>query len=292
MNEPQTEIERKLAEQQRIATEQLPDAVLASDAAEVPPAAKAPKQRGILGWLVGAGVIIMKTISPILLVLGKLKFIMITFGSLVISAWAYSTRFGWAFAVGFVLLLLVHESGHAIASRIKGYATGPMVFIPFFGAFVAGAGGRSVEEDAFIGIMGPVFGTIASVVCVILFFLTSYQLFLGLAYFGFLLNLFNLFPTPPLDGGWIAPLFSPKLLAVGVVAGIACALLFRVNNPMIYVFGLLSLPRIIGGWKANPEIQPYYQVTSAAKWKYGLLYLGLVLFLVAGMYVFSLRMGA
>lgn len=89
------------------------------------------------------------------------------------------------------------------------------------------------------------------------------------------MNLFNLAPTPPLDGGWITPLFSPKLLAVGAVL-----LLFLIPlNPFIAVLALMSLPRIIAGWKAKPEESDYYQATASVRWKFGAAYLGLAAFL-------------
>jgi len=228
--------------------------------------------------------------APVLAVLTKLKFLLValkllTFGkfllgggSMLLSMWVWGMLYGWPFGVGIVLLIFIHECGHALAARLRGIPTGIMVFIPLMGAFVTTKRyGKNIVEDAFIGIMGPVFGTLAGLGCLAIYALTpSHSPFwLALAQFNFFMNLFNLAPTPPLDGGWITPLFSPKLLAVGAVL-----LLFLVPyNPLILILALMSLPRIISGWKAKPEDSPYYQATAADRWRFGAAYLGLAAFL-------------
>jgi Zn-dependent protease len=180
-----------------------------------------------------------------------------------------------------VLLIFIHECGHALAAKMRGNDVGFMLFIPLMGAFVTTKRyGRNIVEDAFIGIMGPIVGTLACVACVGIFFITHAPFWLALASWGFLINLFNLAPTAPLDGGWITPLFSPKLLAVGVVL-----LLFMARyNWLIVVLALLSIPRIISAWKADPRTQPYYQAQPSDRWKFGIAYLGLALFLALGQY--------
>jgi len=97
-----------------------------------------------------------------------------------------------------------------------GLKVGKMMFIPFMGGIVFTQKARNVVEDAFIGIMGPVFGTLASLVWFALFFMTNHPVFLVLAYFGFFINMINMAPTVPLDGGWIVPVFSSKLLLLGI----------------------------------------------------------------------------
>jgi Zn-dependent protease len=247
---------------------------------------------GILGALASGLLLLAKIGAPVLLVLGKLKFLLFALlkfklllgaGSMLVSMWVWALIYGWPFGVGVVLLIFIHECGHALAARMRGIPTGIMVFIPLMGAFVTTKRyGKNIVEDAFIGIMGPVFGTLAGVGCLIVWALspTHSSFWLVLAQFNFLMNLFNLAPTPPLDGGWITPLFSPKLLAIGAVL-----LLFLVPyNPLILVLALMSLPRIISGWKAKPEDSPYYQATAADRWKFGAAYLGLAAFLALAFY--------
>jgi Zn-dependent protease len=132
-------------------------------------------------------------------------------------------------------------------------------------------GGRSVVEDAYIGIMGPVFGTLAGFACAGIYLATGARFWIVLAQVNFMINLFNLLPMAPLDGGWITPVFSPKLLALGVV--LLC--LVAPHNPIIWLLAILSLPRIIGHWRGKPT-DPYFRVTSADRWRYGIAYLGLI----------------
>lgn len=264
------------------------DAFIPPDATPSPPPPKKhsklehwKSQGGILGTIAAILLAIAKVGAPLFSLLFKfklfifLKTFLITGGSMLVSMWFWSTQFGWPFAAGFVILIFIHECGHAIAARMLGYPMGVMVFIPFCGALVTiKKGSRNVVEDAHIGIMGPVFGTIGGILCLVIYRFHPITFWLALAYFNFFINLFNLLPTPPLDGGWITPLISPKLLAVGVV------LLFIVapRNPMIWILVVLSLPRIISGWKAKPT-DPFYQAPMAQRWKYGLAYVGLAAFL-------------
>ena len=235
---------------------------------------------GILGGIASVLLFLAKVAAPVFALLAKFKFLaigaklLLGSGSMLLSMWVWGLIYGWKFGVGIVLLIFIHECGHALAARMRGIPTGIMVFVPLMGAFVTtGRYGKSIVEDAFIGIMGPVFGTIAGLGCLLLYAVTPGHspLWLALAQFNFFMNLFNLAPTPPLDGGWITPLFSPKLLAIGAVL-----LLFLARyNPLIIVLALMSLPRIISGWKAKPEDSPYYQATAADRWKFGAAYLGL-----------------
>lgn len=248
------------------------------------------QQGGVIGAIAGLLLLLAKIGAPVLAVLAKLKFLLValkfgkvalTLGSMLLSMWVYAKFYGWPFGIGMVLLIFVHECGHALAARMRGIHASFMVFIPFMGGlYAAKRAGKDVVEEAFIGIMGPVVGTLGALVCVGLYFATGSLFWLALASWGFFVNLFNLAPTAPLDGGWITPVFSPKLLAVGVVL----LILVGFRNPFIWILGLMSLPRIIGGWKADPKTQPYYQATAADRWRYALAYIGLIAFLGVGWY--------
>ena len=242
-------------------------------------------QGGLIGLIATILLLAIKFWGPILLVLKQAKILVvfakfgkffITGGSMLLSMWAYATQFGWPMGVGLVLSIFVHECGHAYAGWRKGIPMTGMVFIPFMGAAVLHKrGGKNVAEDAYIGIMGPIWGTVSGLACLLVNLVNPSPFWLVLAYIIFWLNLFNLAPVVPLDGGWITPVFSPKLLAVGVI------LLFILapNNPFIWLLALLSIPRVISGWKADPATQPFYQVTARERWIYGAAYLGLAAFL-------------
>lgn len=70
-----------------------------------------------------------------LLASGKLGKVLLTGGSMIVSILAYAWVFGWPFAVGFVVLLFLHEMGHYIAARQRGLDVGAPTFIPFVGAY-------------------------------------------------------------------------------------------------------------------------------------------------------------
>src|SRR2546423_4733736 len=85
--------------------------------------------------------------------------------SMAVSIAAYATKAPLPLVVGFAIIILVHEVGHAVVIRAKGLRAGMMAFIPFIGGAVTIKGQpRSPHDDAQIGLAGPVAGTFASLV--------------------------------------------------------------------------------------------------------------------------------
>jgi Zn-dependent protease len=155
-------------------------------------------------WLgpLGAALLFLVTKGKaLLLLLPKLK-VLTTSASMLVSVAAYALIWGWRFALGFVLLLFVHELGHVLQLRREGIKASAPLFIPFLGAVV---GMKELPKDAAaearVGLAGPVLGSLACLVPVGLYGLTGNELFQALAFTGFFLNLFNLLPVLPLDGG-------------------------------------------------------------------------------------------
>ncbi len=245
-----------------------------------PPAApQSPNRKGLLGGMGAIGVALAKFWGAIKALLVGLKFLtfgkfFLTAGSMLITVFLYSFAFGWPFAIGFVLLLLIHESGHAFATKRLGHTVNAMVFIPFMGAFVSRSQTRNITEAAHIAIMGPVAGTLGALFCAIVYSITGSSFWLALAWIGFFLNLLNLAPSPILDGGRIAMLFSPKLLLPGLII----SLFFFWRNPMFWMFTLMGLPQIMTYWKGYPDME-YFKVQKQDRWTYGLAYAGLAVFL-------------
>ena len=214
--------------------------------------------------------------------LAGLKFskLFVTVGTMGLSVLAYSFLFGWPYAVGLVLLLLVHELGHYLAARRCGLPVGLPTFIPFVGAWVElKQQPMDARTEAFIGIAGPVLGTTGALVCYALAHQYDSRLLLALAYAGFFLNLVNLVPVLPFDGGRVTAAISPKLWLLGVPV---VALLFvQTWNPLLLIIALLALPQMLAAWRgvAPAHNADYYTVTTAVRWQYGLLYGGLLLLL-------------
>ena len=159
-------------------------------------------------------------------------------GSMLVSLVVYAFIFGWRYAAGFIVLLFVHEMGHYIAARHKGLPVGLPTFIPFVGAWVElKKMPHDAETEAFVGMGGPLLGTVAATLCYLIARGSPDAAWLlAVSYSGFFLNLFNLIPLPPFDGGRITAVLSPKiwLLGMPVLIGI-----FLWNpSPMLLVFAL------------------------------------------------------
>jgi Zn-dependent protease len=234
-----------------------------------------------------------KTFAPIGVVLlicfkylAKLKFLLPvakTGLTMFISIWAYALFWGWRFAVGFVLLIFVHECGHLLAAKKVGLKVSAPAFIPFMGALITL---REVPPNAWIealvGIGGPMLGTVGAAACWGIFYLTQNPLYLALAYTGFFLNLFNLAPISPLDGGRIVTALSPWLWIVGYV--ILIGMLILHFNFIVLLILIVSLPRLFSLFRKKSEAeQRYFEVTPSQRMTMGAMYFGLILFLVWGM---------
>ena len=119
-----------------------------------------------------------------------------------VVAYASFWGLGWAAAVGFVILLFIHEMGHWVVMRLKGVRASAPIFIPFLGAVIGMRSmPRSVKDEAEIGIAGPIAGTAGALACTGLGDLYGGHLWPLLGTIGLFLNLFNLIPVSPLDGG-------------------------------------------------------------------------------------------
>src|SRR6059058_3866395 len=237
-----------------------------------------------LGPLAVVGVAIAKFFAQLKIVLlPLLKFLPVLVksgGTMLLMVWVYTHLWGWRFALGFVLLLLVHETGHLIVARMFGLKVGAPVFIPFMGAFIAlKEAPRNAWMEACVGIGGPILGSLGALVCNVLGELFAAPLFIALAWFGYFLNLFNLTPVGMLDGGRIVTALSRWLW----LPGFALLLWFgwKYPNFIIWLIVLLSLPRIYSLFrKRTEEEQRYFEVTPSQRWTMSILYFGLIAVLI------------
>ena len=231
--------------------------------------------------LAALGVLLAKA-KALIFLLPKLK-LLATFGSMLVSIAAYGLLFGLPFAAGFVLLLLLHEIGHVIQLRREGIKASAPMFIPFLGAVISAKSmGRDAAAEARVGLAGPVLGTVASLVPLAIWLLTGSDFWRALAYIGFVLNLFNLLPVVPLDGGRAMAALSPAVWLVGL-GGLVALTIF-------YPSPILLLILILGGmeswrrWKARstPEGRSYYAIPTRTRVLVGATYLGLAAALSIG----------
>jgi Zn-dependent protease len=225
-------------------------------------------------------------IKGLVLLLPKIK-LLTTAGTALVSVAAYSLFFGWTFAVGFVVLLFVHEMGHVIQLRREGVNASAPMFIPFFGAVVmAKTLGENALAEARVGLAGPVLGTAGAAACLLIGEAANSDLFRALAYIGFFLNLFNLLPVLPLDGGRAMAAMAPWMWFVGLGALVAMLLVFPNFILLLIVFlGALETWR---RWKKRKtrslEQAAYYRVSPRNRLLVGAVYIGLIVVLAFGMH--------
>ncbi|GIP38774.1 hypothetical protein J31TS4_20540 [Paenibacillus sp. J31TS4] len=144
------------------------------------------------------------------------------------SVWTYTLIAPLEVAVGLVLLLLIHELGHAWAARVKGLPTTAPVFIPFLGAIInMRRHPRDAATEAYIAMGGPLVGSAGAAAAWWIGLQWKSPLFIAMAYIGCLLNLFNLLPIRPLDGGRIVIAVSRWLWGLGLLAGLGLILYTR-----------------------------------------------------------------
>jgi Zn-dependent protease len=255
-----------------------------------PPPPLAPSRRSrVREKLTAAGAAILALLAKlkaVLLFLPKIK-LLSTAGTALVSVAAYSLFWGWEFAAGFVVLIFIHEMGHVIALRHHGIKASAPMFIPFMGAVVWA---RSLGDDALtearVGLAGPYFGAAAAAVVATVGLATNSAFLEALGYIGFLLNLFNLLPVVPLDGGRAMAAIAPWMWFVGF--GGVVLLEFLEPNPILLIICLFAGFDLYHRWqkrRAPSAAQTaYYRVSPRNRALVGAAYLGLIVALVVGMH--------
>ncbi len=243
---------------------------------------------GLKGKLSAAGAAILALLTKLkalLLLLPKLK-LLTTAGTMVVSVLAYSTIWGIPFAAGFVVLLLIHEMGHVIALRREGIRASAPMFIPFLGAVISARSlGDNALAEARVGLAGPILGSIGSAACILIWHATGNDIWRALAFTGFFLNLFNLLPVVPLDGGRAMAAMAPWMWFAGFGGLIVLALVFP--NPIIFLIVLVGGYETYRRWQQRKtggvEQQTYYKVAPLDRALVAIVYLSLIALLVVGM---------
>ncbi len=234
------------------------------------------------GPLLAGLIVLISKGKAILLLLPKLK-ILTTSGTMLVSIAAYALLWGWKFGVGLVLLLFVHEMGHVIQLRREGIKASAPMFIPFLGAVVmAKSMGDDAAAEARVGLAGPILGTLGTLVPLGIWLATGEEFWQALAYVGFFINLFNLIPVVPFDGGRAMAALSPWVWFLGFALMVAFT--FAFPNPILILFLLL------GGWESwrrwkqrnSPESRAFHDIPGRTRALVAVTYIGLVALLAVG----------
>jgi Zn-dependent protease len=236
--------------------------------------------------IIGAILILAKWGKGALLLLGKGKF----FLSMFVSIGAYALIWGWKFGAVFVGLLLIHEMGHVIQLRREGIKASAPLFIPFLGAYVAMKElPKDAAAEARVGLAGPVLGTIGCLIPGAFWLATGSDFWQACTFVGLFLNLFNLLPVLPLDGGRAMQALSSWIWGIGFLLFIAVAVIYP--SPVIILVVLLGGLETWRRWKQrnSPEAKRYNSITRGQRIAIGLVYLGLVIVLGIGVEVTHLQ---
>lgn len=228
---------------------------------------------------------LLKWGKALLLLLPKAK-VLTTSASMLVSVAAYALIWGWRFAAGFVALLFIHEMGHYIQLRREGVKPSGMVFIPFLGAAVGTRSlGGSALAEARVGLAGPIVGSLATAALLPVAAGTDDEFWRALAFTGFFLNLFNLLPVVPLDGGRAMAAMAPWMWFVGFGALVLLMLLWP--NPILVLIVLLGGFETYRRWKQRKQgaegNADYYRVRPLHRALVAGVYIGLIVALALGM---------
>ncbi|MEJ7894519.1 MAG: hypothetical protein WKF94_17950 [Solirubrobacteraceae bacterium] len=244
-----------------------------------------PAWKKALGPLAVVGAIALKFGKVAFIAVKGAKFLTTSI-SMLVSIAAYTFLFGLPFAIGFVALLFVHEMGHYIQLRREGVTPGRMIFVPLLGAVISARSfGGSALAEARVGLAGPILGSLGALAVALWAVAADSDLLQALAFTGFFLNLFNLLPVVPLDGGRAMAAMAPWMWFVGLAGTLT--LVFVFPNPILILITLFMVFEVYRRWKhrkdgmdGNPE---YYKVRTAHRLLVGAVYVGLIIGLAIGM---------
>jgi Zn-dependent protease len=257
--------------------------------APLPPTAEELDKERQRSWLKKLGGLLL----PLAVLASKAKFLFLavikikaltTLGTMFISIAAYTLVFGWPFAVGLVLLLFVHEMGHVIQLRREGVEASAPLFIPFLGAMISAKSlGKDAVAEARVGLAGPILGTVGTLVPLAIYLATGSDLWRAIAYVGFFINLINLLPVLPLDGGRAMAVLGPKVWIAGILITVAATVIFLGPFMLLFV-ALLGGPELYHRFKNrnSQESRAFHSVPTGTKIAVAAVYLGLAAVLIVG----------
>lgn len=199
--------------------------------------------------------------------------------SMLLALAAYTLVFPLYFAVGLTAMILIHEVGHIVAAKQRGIPVSAPLFIPFVGAFIAmRRNPRDAATEAYVALGGPMLGTVGAMFAYALGIFLKDPTFIVTANIGFYLNLINLLPLHPLDGGRIATAISRWLWLAGLIIGLIFTVYYR--NILFFLFWLLFAWQVYRRvFSKTRQSNQYYAVPAALRWKYGIAYASLMLLL-------------
>ena len=208
-----------------------------------------PQTKAKRGGVVGSLFILAAKIKSILVFL-KMGSILLTLSTMLISFKVYAHFYGWKFGLGILLSIFFHEMGHVAVNKAKGIKASAPVFLPLMGAVIFLKNfpdNPTFQSESGAG--GPVAGGITAFICLLIGMVTHNPFWFGLANFGFLMNLFNLTPLPPLDGSHISTVFSPRIWNIVLITIFLYAV--KVVSPFLWAVLIIGVVMRMGAHNQN-----------------------------------------
>lgn len=230
---------------------------------------KDSNKKSLWGAIGLGGLFLLTKMKWVLVLLKVLK--LQTLFSMVIFLGTYAIFYGWKFAFALLYLLFVHEMGHLFAAKKLKLPTTPAIFIPFLGAAIGmKERPKNAKDEAFLAYMGPVFGLLAFLPAIPLYFLTDAPFWALVIVLGAIINLFNLIPMSPLDGGRIVAGISTKLWALGLVLLLGYALwTMSILAFFILIIGIFNWASVYKEQKnigeAKKQVTEYEEILATLK---------------------------
>ena len=247
------------------------------------PAPSQRRSRGIAGGLIAALAAAWAYGKYVLLLVFKVPALTTLLTGL-LSVGAYALIFPWQVAAGLVAMIFIHEMGHVVEIRRQGMAATAPIFIPFLGAAIfQRSHAQSPLRQAQIGIAGPIAGTIAAVVALVLYTVTHVDIYLYWAYLGFWINIFNMIPFGMLDGGWILAPVSKWIQVAGLGALVALFFAGQVN-PLVLIVVALGMPMVYRRFRDKAYDAYLTSGPASPRYAIGAAWLALVVILGVGLY--------
>jgi Zn-dependent protease len=226
--------------------------------------------RKLLAPILAVGFLVLKYGAVLL----KLK-VFTTAASMLVSIAAYAWIWGLPFAVGFVALIFVHELGHVLELRRQGVPASAPLFIPFLGAVI---GMKQLPDDAWkearVALAGPILGSVGAAAFLVAADVSGSDLLMALAFVGFFLNLFNLIPIVPLDGGRAVGALHPAIWLLGLLMMVAIAVVSP--NPILLIIVIVGALELWRRWRERGEAAEYYRLEVWQRVAVAVVYIGLI----------------
>jgi Zn-dependent protease len=252
----------------------MPDPVASGESRGYEPVHPSSGLKGLLQKIVGPVVALGFLFVKYGAILFKLK-VFTTGASMLVSIAAYAWIWGLPFAIGFVVLIFVHELGHVIELRRQGVPASAPLFIPFLGAVI---GMKQLPDDAWkearVALAGPILGSVGAAAFWVAAEISGSELLLALAFVGFFLNLFNLIPIVPLDGGRAVSALHPAIWLLGLLMMVG--LLVVSPNPILIIIVLLGALELWRRWRERGEKAEYYRLPVWQRAAVAVVYIGLI----------------